>query len=58
MEEYIKDKITNGDRLATIVKQIPEGNGRDSVVAMCSGVVEGFLLATDYQKAKEEKHGV
>ena len=59
MKDYIKEKITDGDRITSIVKQIPDEHDRDAVVAMCSGIVEGFLLATNFKREQEGRgHGV
>ncbi len=51
------EKLANGERLAELVRKIEDRHDRDIVVGMCSGVVEGFLLATNYQN-REVKHGV
>lgn len=52
------EKLSNGERIAELVRKIEDDRSRDMVVSMCSGIVEGFLLATDYVRNKENEHGV
>ena len=52
------EKLANGDQLAELVRKIDDDRGRDMVVSMCSGLIEGYILATDRRREKEIKHGV
>ena len=53
------EKLTSGERIADLVAMIEDGHERDMVASMCSGIVEGFLLAKGYHRDKEDKrHGI
>lgn len=52
------EKLANGDQLAELVRKIDDDRGRDMVVSMCSGLIEGYILATDRRREKEVRHGV
>lgn len=52
------EKLANGERIAELVRKIDDDRGRDMVVSMCSGLIEGYILATDRKREKEVRHGV
>lgn len=53
------EKLASGERIAELVAKIEDGHERDMVASMCSGLVEGYLLATGYRRDKEDKrHGI
>lgn len=52
------EKLANGERIAELVRKIDDDRGRDMVVSMCSGLIEGYILATDRKREKEVRRGI